>query len=105
VRDVRIRPGNTGVGSTAGAVIGGIAGSHVGGGSGEVVGAIAGTVLGSIVGYNAEQAANEIPGVEVTVLLDSGKYIAIVQQATAEQFRPGERVRVLGGRDAIRVTH
>jgi outer membrane lipoprotein SlyB len=104
VRDVRISPRNTGVGATSGAFIGGIAGSHVGGGSGEIVGAIAGTVLGSIIGYNAEQQANEVPGVEVTVLLDSGSYIAIVQQA-GEPFRAGDRVRVLSGRDAIRVTH
>ena len=101
VRDVRIRPMNTGVGSASGAFIGG---SHVGGGSGQVVGAIAGTVLGSILGYNAEQQANEMPGVEVTVLLDSGRYIAIVQ-GQGEQFRPGERVRVLSGRDTVRVTH
>ena len=105
VRPVRIQPMNTGVGSASGAFIGGIAGSHVGGGSGQIVGAIAGTVLGSIIGYNAEQQANEMPGVEVTVLLDSGRYIAIVQQATSEQFRTGERVRVLTGRDAVRVTH
>jgi outer membrane lipoprotein SlyB len=105
VRDVRIRPMNTGVGSTAGAFIGGIAGSHVGGGSGEIVGAIAGTVLGSILGYNAEQQANEVPGVEVTVLLDSGRHIAVVQQATSEVFRAGERVRVMTGRDAVRVAH
>ena len=104
VRDVRISPRNTGIGATSGAFIGGIAGSHVGGGSGEIVGAIAGTVLGSIIGYNAEKQVNEVPGVEVTVLLDSGKYIAIVQQA-GEPFRSGDRVRVLTGRDAIRVTH
>jgi outer membrane lipoprotein SlyB len=52
-----------------------------------------------------EQQANEVPGIEVTVLLDSGRYIAVVQQATGELFRTGERVRVLSGRDAIRVTH
>jgi len=104
VREVRIQPGNTGVGSTAGAFIGGIAGSHVGGGSGEIVGAIAGTVLGSILGYNIEHQANEVPGVEVTVLLDSGKYVAVVQQAD-EAFRPGDRVRILTGPRAIRVTH
>ena len=105
VRDVRIRPMNTGVGSAAGAFVGGIAGSHVGGGSGEIVGAIAGTVIGSILGYNAEQAVNEMPGVEVTVLLDSGRYIAVVQGVSPEQFRTGERVRVISGRDAVRVTH
>jgi outer membrane lipoprotein SlyB len=104
VRDVRIRPMNTGIGSTTGAFVGGIAGSHVGGGSGEIVGAIAGTLIGSILGYNAEQAVNEIPGIEVTVLLDAGRHIAVVQQA-GELFKPGERVRVLTGRDSVRVTH
>jgi outer membrane lipoprotein SlyB len=104
VRDVRIRPMNTGVGSASGAFIGGIAGSHVGGGSGQAVGAIAGTLIGSIIGFNAEQQANELPGVEVMVLLDAGQYIAVVQQA-GEAFRPGERVRVLTGRGAVRVTH
>ena len=104
VREVRIMPANTGIGATSGAFIGGIAGSNVGGGSGQIVGAIAGTVLGSIIGYNVEKQANEVPGTEVTVLLDSGKYIAVVQQA-GEPFRAGDRVRVLTGRDAIRVTH
>jgi outer membrane lipoprotein SlyB len=92
------------VGGTAGAFAGGIAGSTVGGGNGQIVGAIAGTVLGAIIGSNIEQQANEIPGVEVTVLLDSGKYIAVVQGAD-EPFRAGERVRILSGRNATRVTH
>ena len=104
VRPVRIQPRNTGVGSSAGAFIGGIAGSHAGRGSGEIVGAIGGAIIGSIVGHNVERAGNEMPGVEVTVLLDSGKYIAVVQGAD-EAFRPGDRVRVLSGRSSTRVTH
>ena len=104
VRDVRIQPRDTGVGSTAGAFLGGIAGSHAGRGSGEIVGAIGGAIIGSIVGYNVEKAGNEVPGVELTVLLDSGKYVAIVQQAD-EAFRAGDRVRVLSGRNSTRVTH
>ena len=104
VRDVRIRPRDTGVGSTAGAFIGGIAGSNVGRGSGEIVGAIGGAIIGSIIGHNVEKEANELRGVEVTVLLDSGKYIAIVQEAD-ESFRAGDRVRVLSGRTSTRVTH
>lgn len=104
VRDVRIQPYNTGVGATTGAFVGGIAGSNVGGGSGQILGAIGGTLIGSILGYNIEKQANELPGVEVTVLLDSGKYIAVVQEAT-ELFKPGDRVRVLGGHNATRVTH
>jgi len=104
VRDVRIQPFNTGVGSTTGAFVGGIAGSNVGGGTGQILGAIGGTIIGSILGYNIEQSANERPGLEVTVLLDSGKYIAVVQEAT-EPFKPGDRVRILGGHNSTRVTH
>lgn len=104
VRQVRIQPRETGVGSTAGAFIGGIAGSHAGRGSGEIVGAIGGAIIGSILGHNIERAGNEVPGVELTVLLDSGRYIAVVQQAD-EAFRPGDRVRILSGRNTTRVTH
>jgi outer membrane lipoprotein SlyB len=104
VREVRIQPRDTGVGSHAGAFLGGIAGSHAGRGGGQIVGAIGGAIIGSIIGHNVEHQANEVPGVEVTVLLDSGKYIAVVQGAD-EAFRAGDRVRVLSGRTSTRVTH
>ena len=104
VREVRIQPRDTGVGSSAGALIGGVAGSNVGGGNGQILGAIGGVIIGSIIGHNVEKQANEVPGVEVTVLLDSGKYIAVVQGAD-EPFRAGDRVRILSGRNSTRVTH
>jgi outer membrane lipoprotein SlyB len=103
VREVKIDPYDTGVGAFTGAAIGGIAGSNVGGGSGQAVGAIAGALLGGLLGQNIEKSANERPGVEITVLLDSGKYIAVVQGAD-EVFRSGDRVRILSGR-TTRVTH
>jgi len=103
VREVRIDPHDTGVGVVTGSMIGGIAGSNVGGGSGQAVGAIAGALLGGIIGQNVEKSANERPGIEITVLLDSGKYIAVVQGAD-EMFRAGDRVRILSGRNT-RVTH
>jgi outer membrane lipoprotein SlyB len=104
VRPVRINPGETGVGTAGGAVLGGLAGSQVGGGSGHVAGAVGGAILGGILGSNIERSANERQGVEVTVLLDNGKYISVVQEAD-ELFRPGDRVRVLSGRGTTRVTH
>ena len=104
VRDVRISPRDTGVGTAGGAVLGGIAGSNVGGGSGQVAGAVGGAILGGIIGHNVEESANEQHGLEVTVLLDSGRYISVVQPAS-EPFRPGDRVRVLSGRGGSRVTH
>ena len=105
VRPVRINPGDTGVGTVSGAALGGLAGSTVGGGSGQVAGAIGGAILGGIIGQQVEASANERPGVEVTVHLDSGQYVAIVQEAD-EPFRPGDRVRVLSGQHGTsRVTH
>jgi outer membrane lipoprotein SlyB len=104
VRDVRLHAGESGVGTVGGAALGGIAGSNVGGGTGQVAGAIGGAILGGILGSNIERSANERPGVEVTVQLDNGQYISVVQQAD-EAFRPGDRVRVLSGRGATRVTH
>ena len=104
VRGVRINPGDTGVGTVGGAALGGIAGSTVGGGSGQAAGAVAGAILGGIIGQQVEASANERPGVEVTVHLDSGQYIAVVQEAD-EPFHPGDRVRVLSGNGTTRVTH
>jgi outer membrane lipoprotein SlyB len=104
VRPVRINPRDTGVGAATGAIAGGIAGSNVGGGSGQIVGALGGAILGGVIGQNVEQSANERRGEEITVLLDSGKYVAVVQEED-ESFRPGDRVRVLSGRGTTRVAH
>ena len=104
VRPVRINPGDTGVGTATGAVLGGLAGSTVCGGTGQVAGAVGGALLGGIIGTNIEHDVNTHDGVEITVLLDSGQYVAIAQAAD-EVFRPGDRVRIVGGRGHSRVTH
>ena len=92
VRPVRLHAGESGVGT-------------VGGGTGQVAGAIGGAILGGIIGSNVERGANERQGLEVTVQLDSGQYVSIVQEADGEAFGPGDRVRVLSGRGSTRVTH
>jgi outer membrane lipoprotein SlyB len=104
VRDVRIALRESGAGVAGGSMLGFIGGSHIGRGSGQVAGAIGGALLGGLIGSQVERDANERQGVEVTVLLDSGKYIAVVQDAE-EPFRRGDRVRVLSGRGLTRVTH
>jgi len=104
VRDVRLHAGESGVGTVGGAALGGLAGSTVGGGNGQVAGAIGGAILGGLIGSNVERSANERQGLEITVHLDSGQYVSIVQEAD-EAFRPGDRVRILSGRGSTRVTH
>ena len=104
VREVRLHGPNSGFGGATGAAVGMVAGSHVGGGSGQFVGAVVGTLLGGLVGSSMEQAATERPGIEVTVMMDSGRYLSVVQEAD-EPFKSGDRVRVLAGRGQTRVTH
>ena len=104
VRQVQIEGTKTPVGAVAGAAVGGIAGSHVGGGSGEAVGAILGAVGGGLAGAAVEEGVTRKPGLEITVRLDSGRIIAVTQEAD-EAFAPGERVRILTGDGVTRVSH
>ncbi len=104
VRDVVIDARDTGTGTLAGAAIGGLAGSTVGGGhKANAAGAIAGALVGGIIGSSMEKNANDRRGVEVTVRLESGKLIAITQEKD-EEFRVGDRIRILTGQGATRVT-
>jgi outer membrane lipoprotein SlyB len=103
VREVTIEGTKTPIGAGAGAVVGGVAGSTVGGGRGSIVGATVGAVLGGVGGAAAEEAVTRQKGVEITVRLDSGRMIAITQAADQE-FRVGDRVRVLSGGGVTRVT-
>ena len=103
VREVKLEGTRSGIGPGAGAVAGGVAGSTIGHGRGSAVAAIAGAVVGGIAGQAAEQGITAKRGVEVTVKLDSGQMLAIVQEAD-ETFRPGDRVRILSDGATSRVT-
>jgi outer membrane lipoprotein SlyB len=103
VREVTLEGTKTPIGAGAGAVVGGVAGSTVGGGRGSVVGTAVGAVLGGLGGAAAEEAVTRQKGLEITVKLDSGRMIAITQAADQE-FRVGDRVRVLSGGGVTRVT-
>jgi outer membrane lipoprotein SlyB len=104
VREVKIEGAKTGIGSTAGAVVGGVAGSEVGKGKGAIVGSVIGAVAGGVAGAAVEEGTTRQPGIEVTVRLDSGRMIAVTQAAD-EEFKVGERVRILSGSGVTRVTH
>lgn len=104
VREVNIEGTKTPIGAGAGAVVGGVAGSTVGGGRGSIVGATLGAVLGGLGGAATEEAVTRQKGVEITVKLDSGRMIAVTQAAD-EEFRVGDRVRILSGGGATRVSH
>lgn len=104
VRDVLIDAPRDGGGTLIGAALGGIGGSTLGGGNkANAAGAVAGAVLGGIVGQAVEKSSGDRKGIEVTVRLEGGQLIAITQEKD-EEFRVGDRVRILSGQGATRVS-
>ena len=95
-RPVVIEGTKTPVGTVAGGAVGGIAGSTVGGGKGSAVAAVIGAVAGGVAGAAVEEGVTRRQGVDITVQLDSGRVISVVQEETPQSgFRVGDRVRVL----------
>ena len=104
VRTVTIEGTKTPIGATVGAAVGGVAGSSIGHDKGSIVAGILAGVAGGLVGSAAEEVITREPGLEIIVKLDSGNTVAITQKAD-EEFKPGERVHVISGAGASRVTH
>lgn len=104
VRTVKLEGTKSPVGTVAGGAVGGIAGSSVGGGRGSAIAAVIGAVVGGLVGSAAEEGLTRKDGLEITVKLDGGAMIAIVQEAD-EQFNPGDKVRIVENAETSRVTH
>lgn len=93
------------VGAGTGAALGGILGRGVGGGRGRDMATVAGAVAGGIAGQCVEEAATRRQGVEITVRLDSGGLVSVVQEEDPNQaFWVGQPVRVLGQGGTVRVT-
>lgn len=94
------------VGTGTGAVIGGIAGSTVGGGKGRSIATVVGAVAGGLAGQAAEKNLTTRQGQEITVRLESGEILSIVQEVENEQyFHPGDRIRLLKQGGVTRVAY
>ena len=104
VRQVKLEGTKSPVGTIAGGAVGGIAGSSVGGGRGSAIAAVIGAVAGGLAGSALEEGITRKDGVELTVKLDGGGLVAIVQEAD-EVFNAGEKVRILESGGVTRVSH
>ncbi|AUI86017.1 hypothetical protein BS333_06250 [Vibrio azureus] len=93
---------NNAIGTIAGAAIGGILGSKIGGGTGSDIAAIGAGLLGGYAGSEAAGAVGKRNGVNLTVRLESGKIISVVQEANPNMmFQVGQSVQVnVNGKDA-----
>ncbi len=96
VREVQIEGTKSPAGAIAGGVMGFVLGNTIGGGSGKNVARAAGAIGGALAGSAIEEAATRQTGLEITVKLDSGEVIAIVQgKDEKETFEEGDLVQVL----------
>jgi outer membrane lipoprotein SlyB len=96
---VTIEGTRSGMGVLGGALVGGVLGSLVGSGRGRTLATVGGALGGAAVGAGGEEAATRRDALEITVELDNGKLISIVQEPDEVPIRPGDRVRVLTARD------
>jgi outer membrane lipoprotein SlyB len=104
VRQVQLEGTKSQIGTVAGGAVGGIAGSSIGSGKGSAIGAVIGAVAGGIAGAMAEEGLTRKDGLEITVKLDGGGLVAIVQEAD-EVFKAGEKVRLIEHAGVTRVSH
>lgn len=98
---VTIDEKNSGLGVVGGAVAGGALGSLVGRGSGHVVGTVIGSLAGAAIGYGVEDAATTEQALEYTIMLESGRRIAVVQTADSKSapIYVGDHVRIFTSPD------
>ena len=104
VRPIVIQNDSTSLaGLVAGAALGGVAGNAVGGGTGRNIMTVGGAILGALAGSAVENSAGRSSGFEITVRLDNGETRVIAQEADVP-ISIGQRVQVVGGAGATRVT-
>jgi outer membrane lipoprotein SlyB len=104
VRSVKLEGTKSPVGTIAGGAVGGIAGSSIGGGRGSAIAAVIGAVAGGLAGSAVEEGVTRKDALEITVKLDGGSLIAIVQEAD-EVFKAGDKVRLIENGSTSRVSH
>ncbi len=92
------------IGAIAGGVAGGVIGNLFGGGKGNDVAKVAGALGGAAAGAAIEKNVTKKNGLQITVQLDNGQTVVIVQEADV-MFSVGQRVRVIsrGGAGKDRV--
>ncbi|MBK7463321.1 MAG: glycine zipper 2TM domain-containing protein [Betaproteobacteria bacterium] len=104
VREVLMEGTKSPVGAIAGAAVGGVAGSTLGGGKGSTIAAVIGAVAGGLAGSAIEEGVTRKQAMEITIKMDNGQLIAIVQEGDPLEFRPGDRVRIISSGGESRVT-
>lgn len=105
-RDVMIEGESSQLGLYGGGIMGSAVGSTVGSGDGQVLASAGGAVVGAVVGKQVEKAMTSKIAQEITIEMDDGSTIVVVQELQEPRFSSGDRVSVLEARGGYaRVRH
>lgn len=105
VEHVRVEDDPSGLGAVIGGVAGGVLGSMIGKGRGRTLGILGGAAGGAALGHMAESGVRDYNALQLTVQLDDGSTVVIVQ-GEDEYFSAGDKVRIITtGQDSARVQH
>ena len=96
VREGKIEGEQSGIGAIGGTAAGGVVGNLFGGGKGNDVATVAGAIAGAVAGNAIEKSVTSSQALQITVQLDSGRTIVVVQEKDV-MFTAGQRVRVVVG--------
>ncbi len=94
VTEVMVEDDPSLVGPIVGGVAGGVVGSLFGAGTGRTLFTLGGAALGAMAGGAGEAALKRYPANQITIELDSGEFIVVVQ-GYEDFFVKGDRVRVI----------
>ena len=103
---VTIEGDKSSLGTVSGAAIGGASASSVGGGgygTETIIASAVGAAAGAVLGQTVEEAATRKDGQRITIRMDDGSIVEIVQQAEDGYFQEGDRVDVAVGAGSSRV--
>jgi outer membrane lipoprotein SlyB len=94
------------VGNLGGTIIGGVAGNSVGGGNGQAIATAVGAIVGGIIGQTSEEKLTRKQGQEITIKMDTGKTISVVQEVKDKAFFvANDRVKLLKLNGVTRVSY
>ncbi len=103
IDEVLIEGDGGSAGSVGGGLLGAVTGSQFGGGSTRAITGVAGGIIGAVAGSQIEHKLTQRKGIEITVQLDNGDCMVVVQEPGQDAFAIGQRVRVLHGDGQDRV--
>ena len=98
IRDVMIDGESSQLGLYGGGIIGSAVGSTIGSGDGAVLASAGGAVAGAIVGQQVEKSLTKKLAQEITIEMDDGSMVVVVQEMNEPPFNTGDRVSVLESR-------